>query len=257
MERIIEFRSRYKFLSNLYSCSIPYRGLTYFNAEAAFQAQKCASEADKAKYARCRNPAEARRMGERETHLPADWAEKAPIIMEEILRVKFADRELAELLIATGDAVLENGNKEHDNRWGICSCPLCAGREAENLLGKLLMKLRAELDVGVWDDVKITDLQMDEGYVSIDWYASKIGFGKLTMEPFEGYSAMPVFTASNTLHRMSEPRARAAAEAVLPKLPEYLLRRGIFSTVDDTGENACANAQRVFDDPPDKKEGGL
>ena len=40
----------YDFLSNFYSAAIEYDGLTFLNAEAAFQAQKCLTEEEKSVY---------------------------------------------------------------------------------------------------------------------------------------------------------------------------------------------------------------
>lgn len=41
MKDILVLRDENFYLSNFYECSIDYDGLTYLNAEAAFQAQKC------------------------------------------------------------------------------------------------------------------------------------------------------------------------------------------------------------------------
>ena len=38
---INNFNGEYRFLSNFYQCDFVFEGLTYHNAEAAFQAQKC------------------------------------------------------------------------------------------------------------------------------------------------------------------------------------------------------------------------
>lgn len=70
-------------------------------------------------------------------------------IMLELLRLKFTrNPELGKLLIATGDALLEEGNKWHDNFWGDCTCDDCRDIEGENWLGKLLMQVRDELSKG-------------------------------------------------------------------------------------------------------------
>ena len=117
----------------------------YPNAEAAFQAQKCCDEKDKIKYTLQKNPVRAKQMGKREPNLPTDWDEKSPVIMKEILEAKFSVPELAEMLRSTGDAYLEEGNHWHDNRWGKCTCERCKDKEGQNLLGKILMEIRTEL----------------------------------------------------------------------------------------------------------------
>ena len=61
----------------------------------------------------------------------------------DILRAKFAVPELAEMLEATGDTELEEGNHWHDNRWGRCTCERCSTtKTGQNWLGKKLMQIR-------------------------------------------------------------------------------------------------------------------
>ena len=144
MEVISSFRGENMFLSNFYQCPIEFEGLIYPNSEAAFHAQKCQDPADREKYTRVKNPVITKRMGRREK-LPADWDERSYGIMESILRVKFANPALADKLLATGDAYLEEGNHWHDNRWGNCSCDACREIEGKNWLGKILMDIRENI----------------------------------------------------------------------------------------------------------------
>lgn len=141
---INSFRGEHRFLSNFHQCPFEYEGLTYPNAEAAFQAQKCADPAGRIRYTQTKNPVIAKRLGRQET-LPADWDAKGIAIMNAILHQKFANPELAQLLLATGDAYLEEGNHWHDNRWGNCTCEKCRDKEGQNWLGKILMGIRDEL----------------------------------------------------------------------------------------------------------------
>lgn len=135
------------FLSNFYPTPVTMPdGFTYPNAEAAFQAQKCATDAAKEKY---KNPAlapiDAKRMGKIEPGLPDDWDERALDVMLDVLRAKFANPELRDKLIATEDAQLVETNKWCDNKWGVCHCSKCANVPKQNLLGKLLMQVREEI----------------------------------------------------------------------------------------------------------------
>lgn len=141
---ISSFRGEHRFLSNFYQCPFEYDGLTYPNAEAVFQAQKCADPNDRVRYTQIKNPVIAKRMGRHET-LPEGWNDDCFHIMNAILHRKFANPELAQLLLATGDAYLEEGNHWHDNRWGHCTCEKCRNKEGQNWLGKILMGIRDEL----------------------------------------------------------------------------------------------------------------
>lgn len=145
MESITSFKEEYRFLSNFYQTPVTYKGLTYPNAEAAFQAQKCEKEEDKVKYTLVKNPVRAKQMGKKEPHLPANWNEISYEIMLGVVRAKFEVPEMAEKLLATGDAELVEGNNHHDNLWGDCSCARCAAKVGENRLGKILMHVREEL----------------------------------------------------------------------------------------------------------------
>lgn len=138
--KIDRFLGEYAFLSNFWEASVTYQGLTYGNNEAAFQAQKCMTEAAKKDFTTL-SPGAAKRMGRR-VQLRPDWeAVKVPI-MEEIVRAKFSQHEdLKALLLATGDALIEEGNTWHDTFWGVDAK---SGR-GQNHLGKILMKIRDEL----------------------------------------------------------------------------------------------------------------
>ena len=145
MDRIDSFKEEYRFLSNFYQAPVTYSGLTYPNAEAAFQAQKCRNEADKVKYTQVKNPVRAKQMGKKEPGLPENWREISYDIMLDIERAKFSTPEMAGKLLSTGNAELVEGNNHHDNLWGDCSCARCAAKVGENRLGKILLQVREEL----------------------------------------------------------------------------------------------------------------
>lgn len=75
--------------------------------------------------------------------LRGDWEDIKINVMLHGLRVKFSsyNPELKQLLLDTGDAVLQEGNWRGDKYWGVC---LKTG-EGENNLGKLLMQVRGEI----------------------------------------------------------------------------------------------------------------
>ncbi|GAP61301.1 swarming motility protein YbiA [Arthrobacter sp. Hiyo1] len=73
--------------------------------------------------------------------LRPNWDNLRLFVMEMVVRGKFRDPALAELLIATGDAHLVEGNTWGDRFWGV---DLSDGRGL-NMLGLTLMKERARL----------------------------------------------------------------------------------------------------------------
>lgn len=137
----MEFKDNYFFLSNFYTCKLTYDGLTYFNSEAAFQAQKTLDRNERIKFTAVR-PGEAKRLGRR-LKLRTDWDDIKVSIMYDICLAKFTQNpELKKALISTGDMYLEEGNDWGDRFWGTVD------GKGENNLGKILMKIRDELKVG-------------------------------------------------------------------------------------------------------------
>ncbi len=130
---IKKFRDKYFFLSNFYIANVTYKGITYNNNEAAFQAQKDLTRSLEFKDL---NPMSAKRLGKR-VKLREDWESIKLNIMEEIIRCKFDQNpELKEKLLNTEDLLLIEGNDWNDTYWGVCR-----GKGLNNL-GKLLMKVR-------------------------------------------------------------------------------------------------------------------
>ena len=143
-EKIDKFDGMYAFLSNFYLTPVVFEDLTYPSSECAFQAAKCANPDDRIPFTRML-PGAAKRAG-RQVQLRRDWDAMKDEVMEEILRDKFTRTPaLRDALLATGNAELIEGNYWHDNYWGACTCPTCAGKIHRNRLGELLMKLRREL----------------------------------------------------------------------------------------------------------------
>lgn len=134
------FRGEYDFLSNFHAAPLEYGGLFYQNAEAAFQAQKCAREEEKANFIEI-PAAKAKRLG-RQVKLRDDWESVKISLMEDIVRAKFTQNpHLAAKLLETKDRPLIEGNTWGDTCWGV---DLKTGK-GDNHLGRILMKVRAEL----------------------------------------------------------------------------------------------------------------
>ncbi len=136
------FRGKYHFLSNFYEAPVEYNGLCYRNNEAAFQAQKCLSDEEKQAFSELEG-GQAKRLGRR-VSLRSDWEEVKVTIMEEIVRAKFTQNpDLKEMLLATDNKKLIEGNTWNDTFWGVS---LKTGN-GKNHLGNILMKVREELRV--------------------------------------------------------------------------------------------------------------
>ena len=137
MENITRFRGEYEFLSNYYEAPLTYKGFAYGSSEAAYQGAKCGEAELFSGLRPHQSKVEARKLPTRE-----DWDDVKLEVMEEIVRAKFTqNEELAERLLATGDAIIVEENSWHDTFWGV------DGKTGEgcNHLGKILMKIRDEL----------------------------------------------------------------------------------------------------------------
>ena len=136
---IDKFTGENRFLSNFYPSEIEWQGKIWPTVEHAYQAAKCwvASEAEEIRKAE--TPAIAKKLGKHCT-LVDNWDEVKIPIMRELLAQKFADPELRDKLLQTGDQKLIEGNHWNDQFWGVCM------GKGQNHLGKLLMELRDKIN---------------------------------------------------------------------------------------------------------------
>ena len=138
MDRVTEFRGRYRFLSNFYPCSVTLAGVQYPTVENAYQAAKRPYAEDRKVFETC-DPGYAKLLG-RHGAVRFNWDTVKVKLMRKLIAQKFTEgTELARLLLATGGAILEEGNTWGDTFWGVCN-----GR-GQNNLGKLLMEQRSAL----------------------------------------------------------------------------------------------------------------
>lgn len=134
------FKHEYAFLSNFYPSKILPPTL-----EHHYQAAKCFLVEDKVKILSAPTPRDAKRLG-RIVMVNYEWWEREKYnVMMDLVAKKFSDPELAAKLINTEDENLEEGNYWHDNYWGACWCERCRGKVKQNLLGVILMYVRATL----------------------------------------------------------------------------------------------------------------
>lgn len=132
------FDGEYRFLSNFYPCEVVYEGTTYPTTEHAFQAAKTLDPEERKKMAAATTPGNAKRYGRR-ICLRKDWEEIKVSVMKEILIQKFSKPELRDMLLATGDEELVEGNTWNDTFWGVCK------GYGGNHLGKILMEIRESI----------------------------------------------------------------------------------------------------------------
>jgi ribA/ribD-fused uncharacterized protein len=126
-----EFRGPFWFLSN-FSDGGRYCQPT---AEHQFQARKAREVRDAIWVMSAATPKEAKSRGGR-IELVDHWEEIKVSVMREVLIAKFSDPELLDMLRATGDRKLVEGNSWGDRFWGVCR------GEGLNWLGVLLMEIR-------------------------------------------------------------------------------------------------------------------
>lgn len=135
---IAEFNGQYRFLSNFYPCIVQYEGVQYPSVEHAYQAAKTLDTAAREVIRSCRKAGDAKRTGQGVVLRP-DWEAVKIEVMRDLLWMKFSNDALQELLLATGDEELIEGNWWGDRFWGVCK------GVGENHLGKLLMEIREGL----------------------------------------------------------------------------------------------------------------
>ncbi|MCY4013451.1 MAG: NADAR family protein [Gammaproteobacteria bacterium] len=132
---IDRFIGEYAFLSNFHRASFAWAGVEWTTAEHAFQASKTLDDEQRERVRIARSPGAAKRLGRR-VDLRPDWEDVKDDLMLEVLEAKYAVPELRAGLLATGDAVLIEGNTWGDRYWGVCD-----GR-GRNQLGVTLMRIR-------------------------------------------------------------------------------------------------------------------
>lgn len=140
---ITAFSGEYAFLSNFYAHPVTLDGETYPTAEHAFQPLKTLQPTERLKVRESPSPYTVKRLGKRVT-LRDDWDSLRFEVMERVVRAKFSDPELAARLCETGAHELIEGNNWRDTTWG-CVRSQGGGWKGQNHLGKILMKVRAEL----------------------------------------------------------------------------------------------------------------
>ena len=129
---IYGFFDEYRFLSNFHICDVEILG-------RKFMSFKTLNESLKDQFTKLYSM-EAKKLG-RTIELRPDWDEDKVTCMLIVVAGKFKqNKELGELLLATGDLYLEETNNWKDEFWGVSQDGV--GR---NELGKVLMSVRDSL----------------------------------------------------------------------------------------------------------------
>ena len=135
---IDDFRGKYRFLSNFHDIEVMLDGVAYKSTERAYQASKTLNASERALIREAPTNAKARQLGQRVTLRP-DFNPIKIGVMLDLTRQKFSDPELRQLLLATGDSELVEGNTWGDTFWGVCN------GVGQNWLGRCLMQVRDEI----------------------------------------------------------------------------------------------------------------
>ena len=135
---INSFQGEHEFLSNFAASEIEFEGIVFPTVEHAFQAAKTFNHTGRVLIAAASTPGKAKRLG-RSVSLRADWDEVKYSIMFQLVLQKFQLPALEEKLLATGDAILVEGNTWGDKVWGVCD------GEGTNWLGQILMDVRKRI----------------------------------------------------------------------------------------------------------------
>lgn len=157
MTEITSFSGDHAALSNFHDHHfyIPGTDEWWPTAEHAYQAGKADSRDGYLRVVHAATPGEAKKIGRR-IKIRSDWEQIKREVMMRILLAKFADPQMRDQLLATGDAVLIEGNTWGDTFWGCVAAetrprmimPLWGEHKqwaGDNWLGRELMMVREVL----------------------------------------------------------------------------------------------------------------
>jgi len=139
---IVSFKDKYAFLSNFYPCKVLYEGYVYPSSEHAFQAAKTDNLILREQIRNAPTPSLAKSYGRQipKRFFNENWDIDRDGVMLRVLRAKFKNKQLAQRLRDTGEEELVETNTWNDVYWEVCL------GKGENKLGKLLMRVREELN---------------------------------------------------------------------------------------------------------------
>lgn len=130
---ITSFSGDHRFLSNFWMHPVSFEGIQFPSNEHAYVAAKTLDLSIRRKILDIAEPGKVKRFGDT-IELRPGWKEIKVPIMHNLIKQKFSDATLRELLAQTAPHELIEGNTWGDTFWG--ECPIGVGK---NMLGKLLM----------------------------------------------------------------------------------------------------------------------
>lgn len=146
---ISSFKDKYAVFSNFYPAIVQFEGLNFPTVEHAYQAGKSTEFFFRKLIVAIpgNRPGLAKARGQN-IRLRKNWEEIKIDHMHFLLCQKFNQDPFKKVLLETDDAILIEGNRYHDNKWGDCYCgsDICKNIKGENLLGKELMEVRSQLN---------------------------------------------------------------------------------------------------------------
>jgi len=131
----MKFRGEYFFLSNFF----PVEVFGQRSVEHVYAAAKTLDAGWRKRILACDTPGQAKRLA-RKAPLREGWDAMKEDVMYKCLLYKFRHPELKAKLLATNDIEIVEENNWGDRYWGVCD------GVGENRLGKLLMRVRDELE---------------------------------------------------------------------------------------------------------------
>nr|WPV63517.1 MAG: RNA-dependent RNA polymerase [Wufeng shrew picorna-like virus 8] len=189
LEACNQYAGPSSFLSNFYTQSFELWGITFVNAEQAYQYRKAMDcqmpEAAKA-ILQEKDPYKIKNLGKKISPTP-EWLNYRAKIMEVILRAKFANTELRDKLRET--APLELLHNVHDGYWGA------PGR---NVHGRILMKIRFGLTL---DEEYDSGLDYWQGFDQKAWLKKNPRVDNLKKEDDDQDSLYPGSSCSSSMEK--------------------------------------------------------
>lgn len=128
-----------EFLSNFYPCEIQYGRFVYGSSECAYMSAK-REDVNWKEFCSENKPGVVKKKS-KSVKIREDWDRIKIRVMFDVLRIKFAIPELRNMLLATGDQQIVEGNTWGDTFYGVDK-NTGVGR---NFLGRIIMKIREEI----------------------------------------------------------------------------------------------------------------